>query len=245
MIATAAHPVPAVPFAQVGGRVQRRAWADPTESNPHHVILGPSGAGKDYLIRHGLLPLAWPVSRAVVVASKRGADKTWDGWGQECADPSELPAGLDRTDGGSSLPHFRVRCETHAEGERVLSQLLDTGSVIVVLSDALSLVGGPSRGGLQLGGPIARMLAEGRSNRLIVIACVNSTSYADSALRTQAGTAWVGAVANTAERKAYADLAGIPDYARPALDSMAPRRFMYADTHDGGGDLAALAITGV
>jgi hypothetical protein len=237
-------PVPQVPFAQVGGRVQRLGWADPTKANPHHVILGPSGTGKDYLIRHGLIPLAWPVARVVVVASKRGADATWDGWGQECR-PADLPADLRRTDGLGTLPHFRVRCDSHAQGERVLGGLMETGSAIVVLSDALSVVGGPARGGLGLGGPVARMLAEGRSNRLIVIACVNSTSYADSALRTQPGTKWVGAVMNLSERKAYADMAGIPDYARPVLDSLPPRRFLYADSHDGGGDRAALAITGI
>lgn len=244
----AASTIPVLPFAAVAGRVQR-VMAEPTRRNPHQVILGRSRTGKDYLVRYGLLPLLYPVARVVVFAPKSGEDDTWDGWGQDVM-ADELPPDLIRTDGESD-PFWRVRIrpgslEARAkQGRGLLDLLAELGSVVLVLSDAGHITEHLSRGGMGLGGVVARVMSEGASNRLQVIACVNSTAWSESGLKTQAETMWVGATKGMAERKAFADIAGIPNYARPELERLPSRKFMYSDDHDGGGDNAMLAITGV
>jgi hypothetical protein len=242
---TAAHPIPLVPPEIVAGRIQRRILR-PLIVCPHIGIIGHSRSGKDYLVRHLILGHAKPLAKAVLLDVKTGhdhgscpvpgcagrGDQTWCGWG---IDVSELPAHLEAgqyrvlVPGGDSAKQI---------AERVLDQLAAVREVIVILSDAGRITEPPNRGGLSLGGRVSRIMSEGASGGLTVISCSTSAAWSESSIKDQTPTKLIGQVSGKKARDDVAHLAGLPSWARPALDSLPDKHFVYADHLDGEPALA-------
>lgn len=248
---TAAHPIPYVPPEIVAGRMQRRVLGS-LSSNPHIGVLAPSRGGKDYLVRHLILEMAKPLAKAVALDVKpfhtpvegctgRG-DHTLCGFGTDVGDGcqlAELPAHL-------GARRYRVLVPGGHEPAlaavgRVLDQLGAVREVILYLTDAGRITEPRKRGGLDLGGPLSRLMSEGASTGLSVIACSTSAAWAESSIKDQTPTKLVGGVTGKKARDDVANLAGLPPYARPALDSLPAKHFIYADHADGAEP--ALAIT--
>jgi hypothetical protein len=244
---TAAHPIPLVPAEVVAGRIQRRILR-PLVVCPHIGVIGHSRSGKDYLVRHLVLGLAKPLAKAVVLDVKPGhdpqgcpaarceglGDQTWCGWGRDVA---ELPGHL-----GTGHCRWRLLVPGGDSARRVAEQALDQlGAVretVVILSDAGRITEPPNRGGLSLGGRVSRLMSEGASGALTVVACSTSAAWAESSIKDQTPTKLVGQVSGKKARDDVAHLAGLPSYARRALDSLPDKHFVYADHLDGEPALA-------
>jgi hypothetical protein len=229
------HGVPVVPFARVAGRVQRN-WR-PIAVNPHQALFAQTRGGKSHLIRWGILPLA-AYDRVVVIDVKPGGDLTWNGWGE---DVTELRPGFGRSSTG--WPRYRVRVLAGDDGKaqvrRILEQLGAEGEVILVVDDARRVTDHHAPG-LGLGNVVDHLLLEGAGIGLTVILGANSTAWATSSLKDQCGAIWLGHARSKDQRDNFADLTGLPKSHRPALDSIAPRSWLYTDY---SGDELMLALT--
>lgn len=228
--------VPEIAWRNVAGRVQRH-W-HPLEYNPHKAIFAQSRGGKSHLIRYGLLPLV-PLARMVVIDVKHGGDPTWNGWGE---DVTELRPGFGSSSSGH--PRYRVKVLPGDEGavqvRRILDQLAAEGEVIVIMDDARKVTDGRAPG-LKCGMVVDHLLLEGAALGISVILGANSVSWATSGLRDQCQTIMLGYL-GAAARDDCARLVGLDKNARTELDRLAPRRFLYADGHDGE---LMLARTGI
>jgi len=227
--------VPEVPFTRVAGRVQRN-W-QPIEANPHMALFAQTRGGKSHLIRHGLLPLV-PLARVVVIDVKPGGDLTWHGWGH---DVTELAHGFGLSPTG--WPRYRIRVQPGADGSaqvrRVLEQIAAEGEAVLVIDDARRVTDQHAPG-LGLGHVVDHLLLEGAGLGVTVILGANSTAWATSSLKDQCGVIWIGHTRSGEQRDKFADLAGLPKAARPALDNIAPRHWLYTDY---AGEELALALT--
>ena len=223
--------LPAVEWPRVAGRIQRH-WR-PAQVNPHHVAYAMSRAGKDHLWRYGVLPTK-PAARALVFDVKQGGDERWDAWGADIALGDWRP----------TMTHQRTRLRVPLGDHgarltrRALEALLIVGETVVILPDAGRITEPPGRGGLNCEGLVTRMMAEGASHGITVLAGINSTVWASSGLKHQAGHVWLGQTIHADMRSAFADAAGLPKTARPVLDTLPPHHFVYADYLDGAPMLA-------
>jgi hypothetical protein len=229
------HSVPLIDFERVAGRVQRN-WR-PLEANPHQALFAQTRGGKSHLIRYGILPLA-AYDRIVVIDVKPGGDLTWHGWGE---DVTELRPGFGRSTTG--WPRYRVRVlpgdDGAAQVRRILEQLGAEGEAILVIDDARRVTDHHTPG-LKLGNVVDHLLLEGAGIGLTVILGANSTAWATSSLKDQCGVIWLGHTRSKDQRDSFADIAGLPKSDRPALDSIAPRSWLYTDY---SGEELRLALT--
>lgn len=220
--------IPRVRWPHVAARVQR-TWL-PRTINPHQVIYGQSRAGKDHLIRYGLLPLK-PAARVLVLDIKRGGDPMWNGWGDDVPLAGWTPA----------LDARRVRVlmpGTDDQAARLAARLLETvaaiGEHVLVMPDAGRITEPRRRGGLALDGPVARLMNEGAVNGITVLAGLNSPTWAEASFKHQAGRVWLGFIVHADGRTAFAEAAGLPKGpARDQLAALVPGDFIYADYIDG------------
>jgi hypothetical protein len=224
--------VTAVPFAQVAGLVQRRIMRPPG-ANPHMVFLAKTRAGKDHLIRWGLLPY-FPLARTVVLITKPGADdETWAGFGNVIG-ARELPPGFGR--GPDGTPRYVVRLPpgSRADAQYLLDQLAAEGECIIVIGDTARLVELPERGGLACEGRLSNMMRDGAASGLAMWACANSAKWAASGIRDQAAAVLIGHAAPEAYDD-FARIAGIEpkSEARRALDQLRPHWWLWTDHLDG------------
>ena len=205
----------------------------PPAVNPHMVFLAKSRAGKDHLIRWGLLPY-WPLARVVVLITKPGADDvTWQGYGNVIG-ARELPPGFGRGTDGTPRYVIRMPPGQRQEAKDLLDQLAAEGECIVVIGDTARLVESDERGGLGCEGRLSNIMRDGANNGLSVWACANSSKWAASGLRDQAAAVWVGWSGSEAYDD-FAKIAGIEPKtdARSALDVMRPHWWLYTDHLDG------------
>ena len=259
---TAAHPIPLVAPERVAGRLQRRILR-PLVVCPHVAVIGHSRSGKDFIVRHLILGMAKPLARAVLFDVKQGhepgscgvpgcaglGDQTWCGWGVDVGDGAQLAELPDQLGTG----RYRVLVPgAYDTGRAVVMPLLGgrvgdreipsrLGAVrelVVILSDAGRITEPPNRGGLGLAGPVSRLMSEGASGGLTVIACSTSAAWAESSIKDQTPTKLIGQVSGKKARDDVAHLAGLPSYARPALDTLPDKHFVYADHVDGEPALA-------
>lgn len=242
--------IPLIAPEVVAGRMRRRVLRPP-EVNPHCLILGDSGSGKDFLVRRLILGRAIPFARAIVLDVTRYhqapgvlGDPTWAGWGVDVGEGGErasLPAHLD---GG----RYRVLVPPGEAARTVVTDALGlvdaVGEVVLVVSDAGRITEPPNRGGLGLGGQLSKLLQEGRRRSITVIVCSTSTNYLERGAATQARTKLLGLTSTAEERKRFTEQAGLDGrqytYAHEALARLAPRQFIYIDWCDG---LPAIART--
>lgn len=232
--------VPVVAWPQVAGRIQRRILAPPSV-NPHMVLLGQTGSGKDHTVRWGILPVLPPFARAVVLITKPPVDPAqpdprWDGWGNLLGHPAQLPPGFG--DGPDGTPRYVVPCWPGLAGkddaDQLMGQLAAEGELVLIIGDTARLTDRRDRGGLGQESALSKMMSEGRELGLTVIACANSTSWAAAGVKDQAAAVLIGR-AGGEMRDEFAKIAGLETRspARAALAGLAPRWWLYSDHADG------------
>jgi len=229
--------IPRVPFPAVAGRLQRN-W-QPLEANPHMALFAQTRGGKSHLIRWGILPVV-PFARVVVIDVKSGGDPTWQEWGN---DITALKPGFGR--GPNATPRYRVRLLPGEEGtvqvRRMLDQLAAEGEAVLVIDDARRVTDRQAPG-LGLGNVVDHLLLEGAGLGLTVILGANSTAWATTALKDQCGVIWIGHTRTEYQRDEFAKVSGLPREHRSALDTIAPRNWLYTDY---AGEQLMLGLTSV
>jgi hypothetical protein len=243
--------IPSAAPEVIAGRIQRRILGS-TDDNPHIAVIGPSRSGKDFLVRHLILGTAKPLGRAINLDVKpfhapidgcggRG-DHTYCGWGIDVGRGCEL----EQLPEHLGTRRYRVLVPGGYESGRaavlpVLAYVSAVRQLILLLSDAGRITEPHHRGGLNLAGEVSRLMGEGASTQLSVIACSTSDKWAESAIKDQTPTKLIGTVTGKKARDSVAELAGLPAAGRRALDSLPAKHFLYADHADGAEP--ALAIT--
>ena len=223
------------PWDQIAGRIQRRIIRPPG-FNPHIVALGQTRSGKDHMVRYGILPVV-PLARAVLLKTKPGTDRTWEGWGN-LAMAAELQPGFGRAYSGDRTPRYRISLvpgrTTQDDARRLLEQLAAEGEMIVIVGDAARLTDPPGRGGFGLEGLFTHMMNEGAGNGLTVIACANSSAWAAAGIKDQSAAVLIGRSGGDM-RDNFAAIAGLDRKSgeRKALDTIAPHWWLYSDHVDG------------
>jgi hypothetical protein len=218
--------VPVVPLERITGRV-RRCW-EPVNRNPHMVVLGYSGAGKSYLIRHHILP-ADPAPRAVVIDIKAGGDPVWNGWGE---DTDQLRPGFGANASGAARWRVRLLPGEAAKDQirRVLELLAAEGETTLIIDDARKITDRQAPG-LNLGNLVELTMLECRVIGLTFIIGAGSVAYLPPSLKDQPGFAWLGYTGYAEQRDEFAKIGGLPREARGVLDMISPRQWLYADHH--------------
>jgi hypothetical protein len=225
----------AAEWDEIAGRIQRQV-VRPPEYDPHLVVLGKTGSGKDAMTRWGVLP-CFPLARVVVLITKRGGeDSTWDEWGNRLARPGDLRPGFGR--GPDGTPRYAVPLApgrvSAAEVRALLEQLAAEGECIVVIGDAARVSTRPNDGGWGLERDLSNMMTEGRETGLTVIALAGSASWAASGIKDQAAAVLIGQGGGEM-RDRFAEIAGLERRGeeRAALDKMPPHWWLYSDHVEG------------
>lgn len=226
--------IPNVPFDKVARRIAR--YWNPDEYNPHKGILAPTGGGKSYLIRYGLLPIV-PRARVVLIDVKPGGEKTWRGWGNDVTEiHPKFGLGPDGT------ANYRIMLQPGSEGKaqvkRVLNIVATEGNTVLIMDDSRKITAhAPALG---YANDVDALITDGRSIGITVILGAGTTTWSVGGLREQCGSYFLGMTNSARQRKEFADISGLPSEARSALDTLKPRQFLYCDRF---GDDVCLAIT--
>jgi len=175
----------------------------------------------------------------VLIDVKPGGDKTWDGWGNDVTEISpKFGLGPDGT------AHFRIMLKPGSEGKSQVKRVLDIvaaeGNTVLIIDDSRKVTANAPA--LGFANDIDALVTDGRSIGISVILGAGTTTWAVGALREQCGSYLLGMISNTKQRKEFADIAGLPDDARGALDTLKPRQFLYCDRFD---DDICMAITSI
>jgi len=231
--------VPAAGWPETAQRIQSRI-VRPPKVNSQMAVLGQTGAGKDHLVRWGILP-AFPLARVVLLVTKHGKEATWDGWGNPVS-PGQLRPGFGR--GKDGTPRYRVNLipgqVSEEEARDFLKALAAEGEMIVVIGDTARLTDPKRMGGLNCEGEVNHMMGEGREIGLTVIACANATAWTAAGVKGQAAAIWIGK-SGPDEQGPFADIAGLPKRnvqqgrgaERDALARLPAHSWLYTDHADG------------
>ena len=229
--------IPEVAWELVAGRVQS-TWR-PREINPHQVAYGATRSGKDTLWRWGVLPTK-PNARALVFDVKQGGDRAWDGWGADMP-LAEWQPGTAPMRTRLLVPHGEFGAQL---ARRALEALGVIGEHVVILPDAGRITETARRGGLGCDGIVTRLMGEGASIGVTVLAGVTSTAWAASGIKDQAGRVWVGHTVGAEARRAFGEAAGLPRELLGECARLAPHQWIYADHLDGAPLLARVRPPG-
>lgn len=225
------------PLARIQHRI--RDMAVSAKGNPHHVLFGATGSGKSHLIRHGILPV-YALARVVVIDAKGGRDSVWDGWGTPV---DELPERFgDRATDATGL-YFRliVSLRTDAKDQilRALEQVRDEGHCVLVLDETRTITEA-RKPGYGLGPMVDSILSTSRSSGITVISGSQSTAWATSAVKDQAGTVWCGKMTYVPQAKELANVTGDPALWKE-IGQTRDQDWLYSDRH-GSGLLARTSV---
>ena len=243
-------PVDAIEYQRVSWEHTRlrldQFWT--ASESPHHSIIGLTGSGKSYLVRHGILPLAtWD---RVLIIDVKGDDPTLRGLGKPVTRiphhiwrssrqlmqekrPKDNWFRLVVTDQGLKAAHAQV----HEAFKRVWTE----GEWVVVIDEVRALVDTPSGMGLGHKGWWTQLMLRGRSKGISVINLTQEPSWVPSAFYTQPSFLWLGRVEDERAHKRISEV-GASRGLMPVLPTIPKRKFLYTDNLE---DERVFHLTGV
>lgn len=229
MAATAPPPIPAVPLAQVQGRL-RQVWRPGIAA--HHLILGENGAGKTGLITRGIMPLA-EYDRVLIIDVK-GDDGMWEGYGAPIA---RVTPGFNGEGEGRGRNWYRLVVDPVADRDlarvrvkEALKIAQDEGHMILVVDETRAVT---DRAELNLWDDLEKVLLRGRSRRVMCVMAAQATEYMAPSVRNQWAMAWVGSLKDDEVVKRALKLLGLPTPYLPIVRDVARRQWLYLDKEDG------------
>lgn len=218
-------------------RGQDAGW----EAGQHASIFAPTGGGKTYLIRHGLLPL-WQKYPVLWIQFKP-RDGTMDGWGRRA---HEYPGwdqrlryrfrGLRSERWQRDPEHFLVRLpayrwsnttkqesEAWQRARRIAGEALDRayreGGWVVVIDEVRALADGKAPA-LSLSSVLENSWQRGRSQPLTVIAGTQQPASAPSSMYDQPRWVFFGRQLDIGRHERIGEIGGDVEAVRAALPTL-------------------------
>jgi hypothetical protein len=194
-------------------------------------LLAPTGTGKSWLIRYGLLPIV-PDTRKIVIDVKPGGERTWNGWGN---DVDHISPGFGTGPDGTA--NYRIMTAPGDEGKHQVKEVLEIvgaeGEVILIMDDSKKITANSPN--MALAGYVDGLLTDSRSLGVTVILAANSTTWAVSGLRDQCSVYFIGLMRNEEQRDRFGNIIGLPRKERQVLGTLntAKRQFLYSDQYEG------------
>jgi hypothetical protein len=220
-------PIPRIPITSVQARIDR-FW-NPAERGVHHVLIGPSGSGKSYLIRHGILPVR-PHARVVVIDTKGGTDPVWNGY----TPVAELPAafGSERDGGGPHGLLYRLvvdPADARRQVRRALDQVRTEAHAVLVVDDLRSVVEGEQIGARSA---LERVILETRSSGVTALLGSQDASWLPTSVKSQPAVLWIARQRNLKVARELADLSGWGKGLAGPITQIPPRSWIVTDAWD-------------
>lgn len=205
--------------------------------NPHISIIGATGSGKSYLIRHGILPLVrWD---RVLFVDVKGDDKTLQGLGKAVpAIPSktwrDLRPYLQREQPRDNWYRLTVS-DDYTRGadqiDRAFHSVWQEGEWVVVVDELRALTDTRANAGYGHLGWWSKFMLRGRSRGVIVINSTQEPAWVRSAFYTQASFHLFGRIEDERAHKRVTEIAASRDLLNH-LPHVPKRKFIYTDNHD-------------
>lgn len=247
------HPVtggdaPWTPWADVRKLVDG-AW-DP-ENNPHHSIIGTTGAGKSYLAIEGILKPMCAMDRVLIVDTKRD-DKLVSSVGKPC---TEIPKGIGkwkiRTRKPEPFDHWHrlvVHDQFRTEGRNkashqvlnALERVYNEGEWILFCDESQDL-GGLRKPNLGLSMHLDEIYRKGRSRHVSIVATTQAPRHVPTSFYDQASFAWIGRLSDEDKQKRLREIGGMPKDMLPAIMGLKKRQWLLSA--DGGDYFARTTVT--
>lgn len=222
--------IPDVDWRAILDRVDR-LWVP--EDNPHHSIIGLTGAGKSYLMRHGLLPLVQ--YDRVLILDVKGDDPTLKGLGKPVKQiPTFTRTARELLQEQRPMDNwYRLVISDHlptaqAQVARALGQVWREKNWIVVVDELRALIDSPARSGLGFAGVWGKFMRLGRSKRICMINMTQEPSWVPSAFYTQPSFLWLGRIEDERAHKRIAEI-GSSRALFPHLARTRKRSWLYTD----------------
>lgn len=221
-----------------------RLWVP--EQNNTVSIIGLTGAGKSYLMRHGLMPmLTWD---KVLIIDVKGDDPTLRGLGKAV---KHLPTwqrtvqeALIRREPRDNWYRLVVHedwATGRAQVRTALNRVWREKNWFVVIDELRGLVDTDPDIGLGLKGMWARMIMRGRSKGISTINMTQEPSWVPGLFYTQASFVFVGQVEDDRSHKRISEI-GAHRGMLPHLPTIRKRSWLYTDNLE---DQRFFAFTGL
>lgn len=234
--------IPTVSWAQVIRRVDEK-WK--AEFAPHHSVMGQNGAGKSYLIVHGLLPLC--VDDKVLIIDNKGDDPVLNSAGARPV--KQIPRQYRRVATEDQKPKsgwYRLVVSEHREKAidqvgRALDQVYKEGEWVVVIDETRAL-SDPRSPGLGLQPELDRLWLRGRSRRIPVIASTQAPRWVPSSFYDQCQFVWCSRIRDDKAHLRIQEIGSMTRAYIPHIANIRKRRWLYMDDEE---DETWMAETGV
>jgi len=204
------------------------------KDNPHHSVIGLTGSGKSYLVRHGILDMA--KYDKVLIIDVKGDDPTLRGLGKPVrAIPHAAIRGSrkwleeprPKDDWYRLLVHEDVAI-ARRQVDRALRTVWGEGHWIIYIDELRAFVDAPANMGLGMRGWWNVLMLRGRSKGVSLINATQEPAWVPSAFYTQPSFLWIGRVEDERAHKRIAEVGASRGLAL-ALPNVPRRKFLYTD----------------
>jgi hypothetical protein len=207
--------------------------------------MGQNGAGKSYLIVHGLLPLA--VDDRVLIIDNKGDDPVLNAAGAKPI--RQLPRRMSRVtfdDGKPKSQWYRLvvydeLARAQDQVGNAIQQVYSEGEWLVVV-DETRAVSDPRSPGLGLQPELDRLWLRGRSRRIPVIASTQAPRWVPSSFYDQCQFVWCSRIRDDKAHQRIMEIGSMTRAHIPHIAQIRKRRWLYMDDEE---DETWLAETGV
>lgn len=216
------------------------------ENTPHHSVIGLTGSGKSFLIRHGLLDMSR--GDRVLIVDTKGDDKAISTIGKPVKDFPKRAwyVGLSRRQKEPMANWYRLKVSDKNETARAqvgyaLNSAYEEGDWIIVIDELFDIVSTDKNVGLGLRGLYQKIMRKGRSRHVPMIAATQNPVWMPSEFYDQASFAWIGCIRDETRQKRLLEIGGLSKRDLPIVASLERRQWLMAA--DQGHSFARTVVT--
>lgn len=199
------------------------------KNNPHHSIIGLTGAGKSYLAIKGILSLC-DEDRVLLIDSKED-DELLCQTGKAVREIPRNPwyTGLQRRDEPQQHWHRLVvhdeRDKAQPQVYEALNRVYKEGNWVVYIDEVYDITGARNPS-LNLGAYVERLHRKGRSRGISVIGGTQSPAWVPRSFYDQASFAYLGRIRDQQRQKRLLEIGGMDRTALPIIGGLQNREWL-------------------
>lgn len=203
------------------------------ENNPHHSIIGLTGSGKSFLIRHGLLDMS-KGDRVLIVDTKnypKGEEISRIGNPVKEFPKRAWYVGMSRTKKEPMANWFRLTVSDNittarAQVGEALHSAYTEGDWIIVIDELWDIVSTNKGVGLGLAPLYQKIMRKGRSRHVPMIAGTQNPAWMPGEFYDQASYAWIGSIRDERRQKRLLEIGGMSKTDLPIIAGLEPRQWL-------------------